>query len=431
METNDTAAKKELTLEQFVNEYARPSDAAGHYVRNRETGKLELHFEREAYQALTDKQKADIKSAFLWGRNSGCWISRAKEPNLWRAERVAQALGLSDGGKTGERLSFAEQIERKQERAEARADRYETHAENAARRGQALQKPISDMHGDIAFFTQPNINSSAGRAFTRRRERMFASFERGFNEYRKSEYFQDRASIARQTASGEKLNDKAFVNRRIREGESEIRKLKKLVENREATLRKIENGEDVKTYAGELVSREQAENWLERVLDLLEAELDKLGFYQERLDELGGIEYSQENIRPGFIVNIDRWGECRVVSTGPKNFTYDVLRVSGAILTADYAEITAIVSAREAQTEAHPFVVGDTYTCHRWNVEKRAAEKVTFKIIRATDKSVTLQADSGKPFVRKPAKVAWSDNGEWRLCITDWNDGIVYKLPKA
>lgn len=431
MKTNDTATKKELTLEQFAAEYARPSGAEGYYILNRETGKLELHFEREAYQELTDKQKADIKSAFLWGRNSGCWISRAKEPNLWRAERVAQALGLSDGGRTGERLSFAEQVERKQERAEARAERYETHAENAAKRGQALQKPISDMHGDIAFFTQPNINSSAGRSFTRRRERMFASFERGFDEYRKSEYFQDRAEVARKTASGEKLNDKAFINRRIREGESEIRQLKKLVEAREATLRKIDSGESIHTYAGELVTRDQAENELERALDRLEAELDKLGYYQDCLDALGGVAFSRENIKPGYIVNIDRWGKCRVVSTGPKNFTYDILRTPGSALTADYAEIAAIVSAQEAQIEAHPFKVGDTFVCRRWNSEKRAAEQATFTIIRATDKSVTLQVDGEKPFVRKPAKVAWDRSGNWRLCVTDWHDGIVYKPPQA
>jgi len=45
-------------------------------------------------------------------------------------------------------------------------DRYDGYASNAAKCGEQLQKPLNDMHGDIAFFTQPNINSSAGRAFT-------------------------------------------------------------------------------------------------------------------------------------------------------------------------------------------------------------------------------------------------------------------------
>ena len=122
-----------------------------YYVVNLETGKLELHFEKETYQALTEDQKKEIKSNFLWGRNSGCWISRAKEPNLSWARRVAVSLGLEDAGKEGERLSFAEQMERKAERAERRADRYENRAYAAERKGEALQAPINEMHGDIAL----------------------------------------------------------------------------------------------------------------------------------------------------------------------------------------------------------------------------------------------------------------------------------------
>ena len=92
-----------------------------YFILNLETKKLELHFTRERYAELTDQQKQEIKSSFLWGRNSGCWISRAKEPNLYWPRRVAVSLGLEDAGKAGERLSFAEQMERKAERAERRA----------------------------------------------------------------------------------------------------------------------------------------------------------------------------------------------------------------------------------------------------------------------------------------------------------------------
>lgn len=152
-----------------------------YYIHNRETGKMELHFDKSEYDVLTDEQRSEIKSAFLWGRRSGCWISRAKEPNLWRAERVAQSIGLGDGGEQGERLSFAEQQERKAERAEHRAERLEIKADAACAKGEALQKPINDGHGDIAFFTQPNINTSAGRKFTRQRDKMFAAFEKGFD----------------------------------------------------------------------------------------------------------------------------------------------------------------------------------------------------------------------------------------------------------
>ena len=161
-----------MTPDEFVKTYApneRNATPTDYFIRNKETGKLELHFEKSTYDALTGEQRKDIKSNFLWGRNSGCWISRAKEPNLYHAIRCATSIGLTDAGSIGERLSFAEQQQRKAERAERRADRFEYASEQAEKRGEQLQKPINDMHGDIAFFTQPNINTSAGRAMPKYR----------------------------------------------------------------------------------------------------------------------------------------------------------------------------------------------------------------------------------------------------------------------
>ena len=150
------------------------------YIFNLETTKIELHFEKSDYAALTDEQKADLKSAFLWSRTGSCWVSRAKEPNLWRAKQIAAKLGFTEEQREGERLSFSEQVERQAERAERRAERYKQYAENAAQRGASLQEPLNHMHGDIAFFTQPIIAGHAGsQAFARRREKMFAQYEKG------------------------------------------------------------------------------------------------------------------------------------------------------------------------------------------------------------------------------------------------------------
>lgn len=422
-----------LTPDEFAARFAPAQEPAAtptnYFIINRETGKLELHFDKANYDALTITQKQTIKGSFVWGRKSGCWISRCKEPHLYHAKRIAESLGLADGGKTGERLSFAEQQQRKAERAERRADRFDHAADNAAARGEQLQKPINDMHGDVAFFTQPNINTSAGRAFTRRRDRMFAAFDRGFEEYRKSEYFRDRAEIARRTADQTELKDKGFIMRRIRECESAIRKLKKAVEAHEAVKQKIEQGTPVKRYSGALVTMDEVTEWLESDLDQMEAQLDKLGYYQDALDALGGVTFSQDNIKVGFVVKLSRWGACRVVATGPKNFTYQTGH-DGIALTAAYAEIESIVSAQEKPVELHPFKVGDVFTCSRWNSEKRDVDKLEFRIIRATDKSVTLQTGDEKPFVRKPSQITWDKSGKWRLCITDWNDGTVYKMPE-
>jgi len=98
------------------------------YIFNLETTKIELHFEKADYTALSEKQKQEIKSAFLWSNKGKSWVSRAKEPNLYRAKQVAEKLGFTAEQREGERLSYGEQLERQAERAEARADRYEGYA---------------------------------------------------------------------------------------------------------------------------------------------------------------------------------------------------------------------------------------------------------------------------------------------------------------
>ncbi|MBQ6960907.1 MAG: DUF3560 domain-containing protein [Clostridia bacterium] len=435
---NITQALETMTPDEFAAKYAPAQDAPAvpadetpddYFIVNKETGKLELHFQKSTYDALTDAQRKDVKANFLWGRHSGCWISRCKEPNLYFARKCAESLGLYDAGSEGERLSFAEQMERKAERAERRADRYEGRADAAATRAEHLQKPINDHHGDISFFTQPNINTSAGRAFTRQRERMWASFEQGFKEFNKSAYWKGRAASARATADQKELQSKGFVMRRIRERESDLRKLQKLVTLYEGYVATFEKGETPKDQYGSpvTITAERAQEWLEHYLERMEVKLDELGFYQDCLDKLGGVQYSPDNIKPGYIVRY-RGNEGEVVSVGPKNCVIREV-VGGTVFTpvVPYAEISAIVKAVEARDEKHPFRVGDEYTCHRWNSAKGNTDKLTFRIIKATDKSVTLQTGDEKPIIRKPTKVAWSSHEEWCLRITDWSDGIIRK----
>ncbi len=117
------------------------------YVFNLETTKIELHFEKAEYDAFSDEQKREIKGAFLWSSRGKCWVSRAKEPHLWRAKQVAEKLGFSGEQREGERLTYAEQLERQAERAEARAERYEGYAANAEGRAAQLQKPLESRRG--------------------------------------------------------------------------------------------------------------------------------------------------------------------------------------------------------------------------------------------------------------------------------------------
>lgn len=298
-----------------------------YYQLNRETQKLELIFDKAEYQALPDADKQAIKSNFLFSRYISGWVSRAKFPNTYHAEQVAKRLGAENRGKTGEALSFAEQQERKAERAERRADRMEYRADKAASEGERLQKPIEDMHGDIAFFTQPNINSSAGRAFTNKRNRMWAAWERGWDEFKKSEYYADRAEIARRTAAEAKApGDKGFCERRIAEAEKTIRAQKKNIEHYNERLERLNSGEVIKRFDGELLTVEQVEGWIENAEEIMEAAMSKAIYYRDAIDALGGIQFSKDNLNKGDMLIVKPWGKVRYVRGGPKNFTFEFLQ---------------------------------------------------------------------------------------------------------
>lgn len=86
---------------------------------------------------------------------------------------------------------------RAQEVADEKADKLLERAEKKRQKAAELQKPLNDKHGDIAFFTQPNIDSSAGRSFTRQRERMYEKYHKGFELENEAEELERRAESVR------------------------------------------------------------------------------------------------------------------------------------------------------------------------------------------------------------------------------------------
>ena len=408
------------------------------YIFNLETTKIELHFEKSEYAALTADQKADLKSAFLWSRTGSCWVSRAKEPNLWWAKQVAAKLGFTEEQREGERLSFSEQVERQAERAERRAERYEQYAESAERRGAALQQPLNRMRGDIAFFTQPIIAGHAGsQAFARRREKMFVQYEKGFEEYRKSGYFQDRARTARETADGAKYRDVAYLDRRIKECKREIKARKKNIIHYEETLAAIENGEKKRRIDGTPITAETVTGWMEHEFELIEKAMDKQGFLEACVDQCGGIQFSKDNIKVGFQVRLNDGfdSEVEVIGAGPQNITYRILTgdAKGMVLTAAYAEIAEIVQATE-QTETHPFTVGERFTAEQYIQEddsrKWSRVRITYEIVKASSKTIQLKPidRDGNVITRKPRK---SYNGDWCFSIDDSYTNTFHKAAKV
>jgi len=93
-----------LTPEEFIARVYSVCDPvqetpADYFVRNLDTGKLELHITKDAYSALPAEDKQSIWDSFRWSRRSGCWISRGLPyEDLGHLESVAKLFGLADGG---------------------------------------------------------------------------------------------------------------------------------------------------------------------------------------------------------------------------------------------------------------------------------------------------------------------------------------------
>lgn len=406
----------------------------GKYILNQETQKIELHFDKPEYLALSDAQKKEIKSNFLWSRSAGAWVSRSIHYH-GRNIQIAEKLGLENGGKEGERLSYAEELERKQERAEARAERFETYADNAEKRGKVMTSALDPYRGDIAFFTQPIISGHAGsQAFARQRERLYARVHKGFEEYRKSEYFADRASTAKATASGKQLQDPVYLHNRIKEQNATIKKLEGNIVNYEDKIYRIQNGETITSYTRGPLTAEQYENWIEETLEKLEYEIDKLAFFQNAFDEIGGNKFSRENIKVGYTVHIRRWGRCEILTAGPVNVTYKILDggASGGILTDPYAAIVEILEATEVKKEStkidNPYKVGDILTAENhsgsiwkaYQVVKTTATGVKIQQIAIENRQPVPGVFKGEPMQKKITQSKWNNwvgiyDDNWQL----------------
>jgi len=286
------------------------------YILNRETSKIELRFSKEEFKSLTTDEKKTIKSAYIFSGSRSAWVSRSTR-NHYSAIRAAERLGFTDGGKTGERLSYAEEVERQVEKAESRIERFEKYADNAVERAKKLQSDLNGMRGDNSFFTQPIIAGHAGsQRFARRREKMFDRYHKGFEEYRKSEYFLGKAETAEQTASMSKFKDRSYLSNRIEECNKNIREYERRMLRVEET---------------------QNESHMETLLEKIEYELDKLAFFHNKLDEMGGIQFDKNNLKAGYLVKVrNRWAT--VVKANPKKVEVQFESVPFTLNYA-YAEI--------------------------------------------------------------------------------------------
>lgn len=358
------------------------------YILNRETGKIELHFEKSEYEALPEDKKRVLRSNFLFSRRADAWVSRAKFPNLYSAKRAAEELGFTEGEKVGERLTYAEQMQRQTERAEARADRYLGYADKAEQRGAALQKDLKDRSGDIAFFTQPIIPGHAGsESFARRRQQIYDRYDRGMEEYRRSEYFRERAAVAQATADSAKLKNMTYLNNRIKECQSSVKKVRENIAHYEKLLEELKDPESAASKSGRYTV-ETVNSWLEDALERIEMLIDKQGFFENCVEELGGFQFSKDNIKPGYVVMI-RKSKFKVMKANPRTVLAKCL-TTGMLLTYDYAEIQEVISSEEEKPKAatHPFQKDDILI---WDPHGRGKPLAAYQVLGTTEKSVQIR----------------------------------------
>lgn len=337
------------------------------YVLNKETSKIELRFTKEEYKALSMEEQKMLKRAYLFSRSQGAWVSRSKN-NHYAALEVAKKLGFVNGGEIGERLSFAEEVERQVERAEARQERYEVRAVKAEEKAQTLQREWNEASKDWSYVTQPIIRGHKGsESFARQRQRVLDRYAKGFEEYRKSEYFRDKADMAEMTASKSQFSNRTYLSNRIEECHKNIRAYNRILE-------KLDENSD------------RSNHYVEK----LEYEVDKLAYLTNKLDELGN-HISKENLKVGYEILI-------------RNSWYKVVKLNAKTVEAKpsvvpytlkyhYAEILDFRIPSEWKDEVkptmtNPIQIDDIFT---YTAVDGIRIIKAFQVIKTTDRSVTLQ----------------------------------------
>lgn len=351
-------------------------------IFNLETTKIELHFDKSDYIALSEDKKKELKRLFLWSKMGGCWVSRCIEPHLHRAREFAKELGFPEEERQGERLLYAEKLEKQSERAEARAERYDERAVKAERRGDGLQSELNSYQGDTAFFTQPIIGGHAGsRAFANYREKLYKRYHKGFEEYRKSEYYQQRAEAARNTAEHSKLTDKTYLFNKIKECKKTIKGYEGYIVKAEETLYKIENGQEVRNYKKEIITAEAARKAIESYLEQVEIYMDRQAFFENHFESLGGFKFTKADIKKGYIIN----GDYVALNIGSENVTA-IKNFRECTIPLYY--IDSVQETKNKIVMRHNFTAGDSVTATDNNCEKK--DVYNRKILEVNETDVTL-----------------------------------------
>jgi len=262
-------SKESLETEPEQSKSLAPFEGA-YYILNSDN-KIELHLpDKKSYSNLPDNVKKDIKSGFVWGRQRGAWVSRSKGGHKpYSMSNYTIEYKGSDDLK-----SFDDMQEQKVEKASNKADRLRDRADRKEDKAKSMQSEFNRMRGDWSWLTQPNVNSSGGRAFTKSRNRIMDRYDRGRQELSDAENLKERADALDFNATQSELQDEGYLRNRIKENQ-------KLVDNFPAIEEKYNNAME----NNDNISDEDIMYW-DGVINRYKLGMEKYAYYQNALNEL-------------------------------------------------------------------------------------------------------------------------------------------------
>ena len=213
---------------QAISEPSQQAEELSYYLID-SLGKAELHFDYNDYKQLPAALKDDVKRFFNWSRKRSAWVSKGAWSSYTVQNLVIKKLGLKLKGKK-ERMSFEDQLDRKDRNQAYREGVYERRATQLEERAKALMAMRERYRGDNSFWTQPNVNTSGGRSFTKARERIIENYFKGLNMVEKAANYKEWASNLRAAGrNNEDFKNPGYVFEKLREAEKEFTRLMGIV----------------------------------------------------------------------------------------------------------------------------------------------------------------------------------------------------------
>lgn len=245
--------------------------------RNLEHEGIQFKSESKPDKVTIEKLK---ENGFRWSGIQKIWYAKETPYRVDFLNSIAVY-----GGEVGEKLSIEEEVERKVERAGARAIRYEERAEKAQATGEALLDQAHKM-GDCIPFGQPILVGHYSEGRDRRyRDRIWNKTGKGIETLEKAKEYEHKAATAEKAV--DRLFNTGTTLRRIEKLEAEWRSYYRTQETHD---KYVDLG-----CSDKGVSRKILEN-AELEMERIEKEI---AYWKQKIEESGVKVWKAEDFKKG------------------------------------------------------------------------------------------------------------------------------------